>query len=57
MDKMQSFMWTMFKQFLHFCAQEKKWWLVPLVIILLILGASLILSGGSGIGWALYPSR
>jgi len=50
-------MWAVFKQFLRFCAQEKKWWLVPLVIVLLILGASLIFSASSGIGWALYPSK
>jgi hypothetical protein len=52
---MRSPMWTVFKEFLRFCAREKKWWLVPLVVVLLALGAILIFSASSGIVWALYP--
>jgi hypothetical protein len=48
-------MWALFKEFLKFCKQEKKWWLIPLVVLLLVLGAILLFAGSSGIAWALYP--
>ncbi|HEY3861508.1 MAG TPA: DUF5989 family protein [Verrucomicrobiae bacterium] len=48
-------MWALFKEFLKFCRQEKKWWLVPLIVLLLVIGAVLIFTATSGIAWALYP--
>ena len=48
-------MWSLLKEFLLFLRQEKKWWLIPLVVLLLGLGALLVFGGGSGIAWALYP--
>jgi hypothetical protein len=48
-------MWKLFKEFLGFCKQEKKWWLIPLIVLLLVLGAILIFTASSGIAWALYP--
>jgi hypothetical protein len=48
-------MWALFKEFLLFLRQEKKWWLVPLVVLLVALGALLIFGSSSGIAWALYP--
>ncbi len=48
-------MWMLFKEFLRFCKQEKKWWLIPLIVLLLVLGAILIFTATSGIAWALYP--
>ncbi len=48
-------MWRLFKEFLLFARQEKKWWLIPLVVLLLALGAILIFASSSGIAWALYP--
>jgi uncharacterized protein DUF5989 len=48
-------MWRLFKEFLLFARQEKKWWLIPLVIMLLVIGAVLIFASSSGIAWALYP--
>jgi len=48
-------MWRLFKEFLEFCRQEKKWWLIPLIVLLLVLGVILIFTGSSGIAWALYP--
>jgi polyferredoxin len=48
-------MWALLKEFLQFARQEKKWWLVPLVLVLLVLGAILVFSSSSGIAWALYP--
>ena len=48
-------MWSLLKEFLKFCRQEKKWWLVPLIVLLLVLGVVLIFAGSSGIASALYP--
>lgn len=48
-------MWSLLKEFLRFARQEKKWWLIPLIVVLLALGAVLIFAGSSGIAWALYP--
>jgi hypothetical protein len=48
-------MWTLLKEFCKFSRQEKKWWLIPLILILLVLGAILIFAANSGIAWALYP--
>ncbi len=48
-------MWRLLKEFLLFARQEKKWWLVPLIVLLLALGAILVFGSSSGIAWALYP--
>lgn len=48
-------MWALFKEFLLFLKQEKKWWLWPLVILLLILGALIIFSSGSVLAPLMYP--
>ncbi len=48
-------MWDLCKEFFQFLRQEKKWWLVPLVLILLALAALLVFGSGSGIAWAIYP--
>jgi len=49
---------SLFKEFFQLCWQEKKWWLVPLVVLLLLgLAALFILASNSGISWALYPSK
>ena len=47
-------MWQLCKEFLLFLRQEKKWWLIPLVILLLILGA-LINFSGSVLAPLMYP--
>jgi hypothetical protein len=48
-------MWTVFREFLRFCAREKKWWLIPLVVFLLALAVLIIFGSSSGFVWALYP--
>ncbi|HEX7654168.1 MAG TPA: DUF5989 family protein [Verrucomicrobiae bacterium] len=48
-------MWTLLKEFFKFAGQEKKWWLIPLVVILLLVGAIVLFTGSAGISWALYP--
>lgn len=49
------FMWALLKEFLAFARREKKWWLIPLVVLLLGVGAVLIFTSSGGIVWALYP--
>ena len=47
-----------FRQFFQLCWQEKKWWLIPLLVLLLLgLAAVFLLASNSGISWALYPSK
>jgi hypothetical protein len=48
-------MLSLLKEFLRFCRREKKWWLIPLISLLVLLGIILIFTAGSGISWALYP--
>jgi len=48
-------MWQVFKEFLVFLRQEKKWWLVPFVLILLLLGIFLVFSASSPLAPFLYP--
>jgi hypothetical protein len=35
-------MWTVFREFLRFCVRDKKWWLIPLVVLLLALAVVLV---------------
>jgi hypothetical protein len=48
-------MWQLFKEFLSFLREEKKWWLAPLVIVLLILGVLIVFSSGSVLAPLMYP--
>jgi hypothetical protein len=48
-------MWSLFKEFIKFAKQEKKWWLVPLIVVLLTVGAIIVFTASSGVAWALYP--
>jgi hypothetical protein len=48
-------MWQLFKEFLLFLKQEKRWWLAPLVVVLLILGALIVFSSGSVLAPFMYP--
>jgi hypothetical protein len=40
-------------EFIDFVLHNKKWWLIPIVVVLLILGALVALQA-TGVGWALY---
>ena len=48
-------MWLVFREFLQFLRKEKKWWLVPLVLILLALGALILFTSGSILAPFMYP--
>ncbi len=40
-------------QFLHFLLHNKKWWLTPIIVLLVLLGILIIL-GGSGVAPFIY---
>lgn len=48
-------MLALLKEFLVFLLQEKKWWLLPLVVVLLALGVLMVFSSGSVLSPFLYP--
>jgi hypothetical protein len=41
-------------EFFGFMRDNKKWWLTPILVVLLLLGALMIASGTAGIGSFLY---
>ena len=47
-------MWSLVKEFLRFCAQEKKWWLAPLIVLLLALGVVIVLASSTPIATLIY---
>ena len=46
---------SLFKEFLLFARQEKKWWLLPLIAVLLLVGAIVVFVGSSPLAPFLYP--
>jgi hypothetical protein len=48
-------MWEIIKEFMVFLKEEKRWWLFPLVVVLLGLGALLVFSSSSPLAPLLYP--
>jgi hypothetical protein len=51
----QAEMFQLLREFLQFLKQEKKWWLVPLVVILILIGALIVFTSGSVLGPLMYP--
>jgi len=45
---------TIIKEFWEFLRIRKKWWLTPIVVMLLLLGALIILTEGSAIAPFIY---
>lgn len=43
------------KEFSQFIVQEKKWWLIPLIAILLLVGLIIVIAEGSPLGPLMYP--
>ena len=41
-------------EFLQFLKYRKKWWLIPIVVLLVLLGALLVLSEGSVLAPFIY---
>ena len=48
-------MWQLFKEFFLFLRQEKKWWLLPLVAVLIALAAIVLFTSGSVLAPLMYP--
>ncbi len=46
---------SLLKEFFLFVKQEKKWWLIPLVLVLLVVGALIVFSASSPLAPFLYP--
>lgn len=42
-------------EFFGFLKQNKKWWLFPIVIVLLFLGALIVFTEGSALAPFIYP--
>lgn len=47
-------MWELIKDFAGFMAQRKKFWLLPIVIVMLLLGALIVLAEGSALAPFIY---
>jgi hypothetical protein len=47
--------WQVLKQTLLFLRREKKWWLTPLVVLLVLLGALILFTGSSALAPFMYP--
>jgi hypothetical protein len=45
---------SLLREFLGFLRKEKKWWLVPLVVVLLLLGTLLVLVEGTAVAPFIY---
>ena len=46
---------SLVKEFFLFIRHEKKWWLVPLLGVLLLVGAMIVFAGTSPLAPFLYP--
>jgi hypothetical protein len=53
--KLDATMWRLCKEFLSFLKQEKKWWLIPLVLVLLMLAGLILFSGSAVLAPFMYP--
>ena len=47
-------MWELIKDFFGFMAKRKKYWLAPIIIVMLLLGALIVLTQGSAIAPFIY---
>ncbi len=46
--------WSILREYLSFLKTHKKWWLLPVVLILIILGLIIILAQGSALAPFIY---
>jgi drug/metabolite transporter superfamily protein YnfA len=47
--------WSTAKELLRFLRREKKWWLLPLAVVLLAMAALILFAQGSSLAPFLYP--
>lgn len=48
-------MWAALKDLLSFVLARKKYWLIPILLFLLLLGILIAVTHGSSIGLLIYP--
>lgn len=46
---------SLVREFLAFIRHEKKWWMIPLVGVLLLIGALIVFAGSSSLAPFVYP--
>ncbi len=46
---------SLMRDFFGFIFRERKWWMIPLVVILLLLAIFIVFLGGSPLAALLYP--
>jgi hypothetical protein len=46
---------SLFRDFLAFIVHEKKWWMIPLIVVLLVVGALIFLASSSPLAPFIYP--
>jgi hypothetical protein len=46
---------SLIKEFFHFIKAEKKWWLIPLILVLLIVGGLILFASSSPLAPFVYP--
>lgn len=47
-------MWELIKDFAGFLGKRKKYWLAPIIFVMLLLGVLIVLAGGSAIAPFIY---
>jgi hypothetical protein len=47
-------MWELIKDLIGFMGQRKKFWLAPIIIVMLLLGVLVVLASGSAIAPFIY---
>ncbi len=46
---------SLVKEFFLFIKQEKKWWLVPFIVVLLLVGSLIVFASASPLAPFIYP--
>ena len=47
-------MWSLIKEFAAYMSARKKWWLMPVIRVLLLFGGILVLAQGSAVAPFIY---
>ncbi len=46
---------SLLRDFVGFILHEKKWWMIPLIVVLLVVGALIFLASSSPLAPFIYP--
>lgn len=47
-------MWELIKDFAGFMAQRKKYWMLPIIVVMMLLGVLIVVAKGSAIAPFIY---